>query len=255
MFKKLVPLNKDAHAKTKVQPINSFDFAKPFHIASMMVHEFARAASVYPIVFLEDKEHDEFKPVAMLGLEAGENLFIAEDGSWKASYVPAIIRRYPFALARNSDQPDQFTVCIDEDAEVVSSKEGQSLFSDKGEPTEVIENVKKYLGEMHQMEIFTKNFSHFLAENNLFTPLSMRVRYDGQIRNVTGCYVINEERLNNLSDKKFLEIREKRYLAPIFAHLTSLSQLERLAMLKDGQAGLTPSESAKVEAEKEENVH
>lgn len=243
MFKKLVPLNKAVHAKTKVKPIDSFDFAKPFHIASLMVHEFARSASVYPIVFLEDKEHDEFKPVVMLGLEAGQNLFVSEDGTWKASYVPAIIRRYPFALARNAEQPDQFTVCIDEDAAVVGLEQGQPLFDEQGEPTQVIENVKQYLGEMHQMELFTKAFAKFLAENNLFTPLSMRVRYGGQIRSVTGCYVINEERLNNLSDAKFLELREKRYLAPIFSHLTSLAQLERLAMLKDGQSGLSPAES------------
>ncbi|WP_027389212.1 SapC family protein [Chrysiogenes arsenatis] len=247
MFKKLVPLNKDKHAKTKVTPISSFAFASKFHIASLMVHEFARAASVYPIVFLEDKEQDEFKPVVMFGLDAGENLFIAEDGSWKASYVPAIIRRYPFALAK-SDQADQFTVCIDEDADCVGTKDGQALF-EKGEPTVIIDNVKKYLGEMQQMEIFTKAFCTFMAENNLFTPLSMRVRYGGQIRNVTGCYVINEERLNNLSDKRFLEIREKRYFAPIFAHLTSLSQLERLAMLKDGQTSLKPGETEPVIAE------
>lgn len=243
MFKKLVPLNKGTHAKTKVKPIDSFGFAKPFHIASLMVHEFARAASVYPIVFLEDKEHDEFKAVVMLGLEAGENLFIDDAGTWKASYVPAIIRRYPFALARNADQPEQFTVCIDEESAVVSKEEGQALFDDSGEPTQVVENVKRYLGEMHQLELFTKAFTRFLAENNLFTPLSMRVRYGGQIRNVTGCYVVNEERLNNLSDAKFLDLREKRYLAPIFSHLTSLAQLERLAMLKDGQAGLTPAQS------------
>jgi len=243
MFKKLVPLNKNVHATTKVKAIESFDFAKPFHIASLMVHEFARSASVYPIVFLEDKEKDEFKPVVMMGLEAGENLFVDEEGKWKASYVPAIIRRYPFALAHDSEQPEQFTVCIDEEADVVSSTDGQELFDDKGEATQVIENVKQYLGEMHQMEIFTQSFAKFLAENNLFTPLSMRVRYGGQIRNVTGCYVINEERLMNLSDQKFLELREKRYMAPIFSHLTSLSQLERLAMLKDGQTSMTPIES------------
>lgn len=243
MFKKLVSLNKVAHAKTKVKPINSFVFAKPFHIASLMVHEFARSASVYPIVFLEDKEQDEFKPVVMLGLEAGSNLFVDDDGTWKASYVPAIIRRYPFALARNPEQPDQLTVCIDEEADVVGVDEGQALFNDKGEATQVIENVKRYLGEMHQMELFTQEFAKYLAENNLFTPLSMRVRYDGQIRSITGCYVINEERLNNLSDAKFLELRQKQYLAPIFSHLTSLAQLERLAMLKDGQTGLSPAES------------
>lgn len=235
MFKKLVPLNREVHAKLRVTPINSFAFAKDFHLASLMVHEFARAASVYPIVFLEDKEQDEFRPVVLVGLDAGENLFVDEDGSWKASYVPAIIRRYPFALARLSDSPDQFTVCIDEDSSFISKKEGESLFDENGEPTQVVENVKRYLGEMQQMEVFTQDFCRFLSEHNLFSPLNMRVNYGGQVRNITGCYSINEERLNNLSDALFLEIRSKRYLAPIFTHLTSLSQLERLAMLKDGR--------------------
>lgn len=240
MFNKLIPLNKFTHAKTRVKPIENFAFAKPFHIASIMVHEFGRAASVYPIVFLEDKDQDVFKPVAMLGLEAGENLFVDESGMWKASYVPAIIRRYPFALARNPEQPEQLSVCIDEESPVVSTEEGQALFDESGEPTKVVENVKRYLGEMHQMELFTREFAKFLAENNMFTPLAMRVRYAGQLRSVTGCYVVNEERLNNVSDTRFLELREKRYFAPIYAHLTSVAQLERLAMLKEGQTGLTP---------------
>lgn len=242
MFKKLVPLNKDIHANVKIKAIDDFNFAKEFHISSLMVHEFSRAASVYPIVFLEDKENDTFRPIVLLGLDAGENVFVDAEGSWQASYVPAIIRRYPFALAKLSDQPDQFTVCIDEEASVVSKDEGKALFDENGDPTPVIDNVKKYLGEMQQMELFTIGFAEYLSENNLFTPLNMRVNYGGKIRSVTGCYVVNEERLNNLSDKKFLELREKRYIAPIFSHLTSLSQLERLAMLKDGQLGVMPSE-------------
>lgn len=242
MFNKLTPINKDQHAKLKVKPIESFEFASKFHLASIMVHEFVRAASVYPIVFLEDKEQDEFRPVSLLSLDAGENLFVGDDGKWQASYVPAIIRRYPFALAKNPEQ-DSFTVCVDEDSSYVSTQDGQPLFDDKGEPTDVIENVKRYLGELQQMEAFTKQFSHFLAENNLFTPLNMRVRAADQVKNVTGCYVINEERLNNLSDKKFLDIKEKRYLAPIYAHLTSLSQIERLALLKQGSIGIESPES------------
>lgn len=235
MFTKLAPINKDAHANTKVQAIDNFNFAKNFHIASVMVHEFVRAASVYPIVFLEDKDKDEFRPVTLLSLDSGENLFVGQDGKWKASYVPAIIRRYPFALAKMPEQ-DNFTVCIDEGSEYVGSEKGQPLFSDKGKPTEVIENVKRYLGELQQMEAFTQEFCHFLSKNNLFTPLNMRVRASEQVKNVTGCYVINEERLNNLSDNMFLDIKAKRYLAPIYAHLTSLSQIERLASLKQEES-------------------
>jgi hypothetical protein len=249
MFTKLVPINKEVHANCKVKAIDNFHFASKFHIASVMVHEFVRAASVYPIVFLEDQSQDEFRPVTLLSLDSGENLFVGSDGKWQSSYVPAIIRRYPFALAKMPEQ-DNYTVCIDEDSEYVGTEDGQPLFNESGEPTEVIENVKRYLGELQQMEAFTKEFCHFLAENNLFTPLNMRVKASDEIKNVTGCYVINEERLNNLSDKKSLDIKAKRYLAPIYAHLTSLSQIERLALLKQGISDISKAEVDKAEADK-----
>jgi hypothetical protein len=56
--------------------------------------------------------------------------------------------------------------------------------------------------------------------------------------------VINEERLNNFSDAKFLEVRQNGYLPAIFAHLISLSQIERLAsMKKPGADAPTPAPS------------
>ena len=232
MFEKVVPVNRDRHAGKKIREITSFVFASKFHIAYVTMHEFARAAAVYPIVFLEDKEKDEFRPVALLGLDAGENLFVGEAGKWEASYVPAIIRRYPFALA-NTDKEGQFTICIDEGSELVSDTEGAAMFDDKGEPTQVIENVKRYLSELQQMDALTREFAKFLAENNMFTPLNMRVRDNGGVKNIAGCYVINEERLNNLSDDRFLEMRKKRYLPAIYAQLISLAQIERLMTLKE----------------------
>ena len=60
---------------------------------------------------------DEFRPVALLGLNAGQNLFVDAAGKWQASYVPAIIRRYPFALTpRGTD--GQYIVCLDEGSDL-----------------------------------------------------------------------------------------------------------------------------------------
>ncbi len=232
MFQKLVPVNIERHAKMRIKQAEGFGFAAGFHIASVMMHEFARAAAIYPIVFIEDKQQDEFRPVVLLGLDANENLFVAADGKWQASYVPAIIRRYPFALAR-TDKEGQFTVCIDEGSPLVGEAEGEAMFDDKGTPTQVIDNVKRYLGELQQMEIITQAFCKFLREHNMFTPLNMRVRDNDRVKNITGCYVINEERLNNLSDELFKEMRDKRYLPAIYAELISLAQIDRLVMLKD----------------------
>ena len=110
------------------------------------------------------------------------------------------------------------------------------MFDEQGQPTQVIENVKRYLSELQQMDMMTQAFTEFLVHNNLLTPLSMRVNAADQVRNITGCYVINEERLNNFSDTKFLEIRAKQYLPAIYAHLISLPQIERLVSLKKAVA-------------------
>jgi hypothetical protein len=230
MFEKVVPVNRERHAKTRIKEIQGFGFASKFHIAYVTMHEFSRAAAVYPIVFVEDK--DSFRPVALLGLDAGENLFVGADGKWGAAYVPAIIRRYPFALAGTGNE-GQYTICIDEGSELVGTTDGSPLFDDKGEPTQVIENVKRYLSELQQMDQLTQQFAAWLKENNMFTPLNMRVRDQDKVKNIAGCYVVNEERLNNLSDEKFLELRSKRFLPAIYAQLMSLAQVERLMTLKD----------------------
>jgi len=236
MFEKVVPVNRERHARSKIREITGFGFASNFHIAYLTMHEFARAAAVYPIVFVEDKEKDAFRPVTLLGLDAGENLFVGEAGKWEASYIPAIIRRYPFALA-NTGTEGQFTICIDEGSDLVSiegkDSEGSALFDEKGEPTQVIENVKRYLSELQQMDQITLEFAKTMAELNMFTPLQMRVRDGDREKNIAGCWVVNEERLNNLSNDKFLELRSKRYLPAIYAQLMSLAQIERLMQLKE----------------------
>lgn len=231
MFEQVVPVNKDRHAHKKVKVASDFQFASKFHIAYITTHEFARAASIYPVVFLEDQTQDAFRPVVLLGLDAGENLFVDDKGQWSASYIPAIIRRYPFALSKAAEA-DRFIVCVDEASELISDTEGAAMFDEQGQPTQVIENVKRYLGELQQMDQVTHEFSQFLVQNNLLTPLNMRVNTASQGRNITGCYVINEERLNNFSDQKFLEVRAKGYLPAIYAHLISLAQIERLVSLK-----------------------
>lgn len=240
MYEKLVPVNKARHASKKIKQVEGFGFASQFHIASIMVHEFARASAIYPVVFLEDKAKDEFRPVVLMGMDSGENLFVDANGKWSASYVPAIIRRYPFALASTGEE-GQFTVCIDEGSDLVSETEGSPLFDDKGEPAESLENVKRYLGELQQMDVFTRDFCKYFSEHNLFTPLNMRVRQADQVKNINGCYVVNEERLNNLSNDRFVEMREKRYLPAVYAHLVSLAQIERLMMLKDERSKATAS--------------
>ena len=234
MFEQIVPVVLERHRNKRVRNTSKFDFASKFHIAYVTLHEFARAAATYPILFLEDKPNDGFRPVVLMGLQNGENLFVDNNGAWNASYIPAMIRRYPFALSKGSEE-GRFIVCVDEGSSLLSDTEGAPMFDEKGEPTEVMENVKRYLSELQQMDRITQEFTRFMQSQNLLTPLNMRVKAAPQARNITGCFVINEERMNSLSDSFFLEVREKGYLPAIYAHLISLPQIERLVQLSQAR--------------------
>ncbi len=231
MFEKMVPVAPERHRNKKVRNTAGFGFAAEFHIAYVTMHEFSRAAAIYPIVFLEDKPSGGYRPVVLMGLESGENLFIGKEGVWTASYIPAMIRRYPFALSKG-EQEGRYVVCVDEGSSLLSDTEGAPMFDEQGQPTQVIENVKRYLSELQQMDLMTLEFSRFLRDQNLLTPLSMRVNTSDQVKNITGCFVISEERMNELSDDVFKILREKRYLPAMYAHLISLPQIERLVQLK-----------------------
>jgi hypothetical protein len=240
VFEKIAPVNKDQHANKRVKEITSFDFASKFHVAYITLQEFTRAASIYPIVFLEDEAKDEFRPVVLLGLKPGNNVFVDGDGKWLASYIPAVIRRYPFTLTPGGAD-GQYIVCIDEESSLVSETEGAALFDVAGTPTQVIDNVKRYLSELQQMEVSTLEFCGYLAKHNMFTPLNLRVREATGVKDIAGCYVLNEERLNNLSDERFLEIKNKRYLPALYAHLISLAQTERLVKLQENGSEKSPA--------------
>ena len=169
MFKKVVPVTKENHSHLFVKGTDNFLFAKDFHIAPIALKEFFRATAYYPIIFLEEPSSKEFRPVALLGLQEGENLYIDDQGKWLVPYVPAAIRRYPFTLAPTQD-PNQFLICVDEESELVGTEEGNPLFTADGELSETMEHVRKYLTELHQMEQFTHQVCKELKDMNLVYP-------------------------------------------------------------------------------------
>ena len=244
MFSKLVPLSKESHKSLKVLPIKDFSFANKSHLLGLMASEFPMASAEYPVVFVE-AEDGEFKPVAMLGVKPGENLLLSDEGKWSARYIPAILRRYPFALASGPNN-DEFAVCIDEGSSVLSESEGESLFDDSGEPTKLLESAKNYLLELRKMELQTNAFCQLLKEHNLLAPLNLKIKEGEEVKSITGCFAINNERFEKLSDEIFLTFRKRGYLPIVYAHLSSLRNIENLLKVRANNIG---------NSNQDENVH
>ncbi|MEN9775603.1 MAG: hypothetical protein RL322_2673 [Pseudomonadota bacterium] len=226
MFKRVVPLDVSRHATLRVRPALDQAYARTLQRSIVMQSEIRRAAARYPIVFVEDPETDGFRPVALFGLAPGDNVFVGSDGQWRASYIPAVVRAYPFVLAR-SDRPDRFLVCIDEASDLVGHDEGAPLFQSDGQPDQALEEVKAFLARLRGMQLATDAFTRALAQRNLLTPFTIQAgRADSPP--LQGCYVVNEERLDALPIEHLADLRARGWLSTIYAHLMSLLQIERL---------------------------
>jgi hypothetical protein len=193
--------------------------------------EFADACREYPILFIEAEADAQGKPqvapVAVFGVKPGENLFLGEGTVWEADYVPAMLRAYPFTMARVG--PDQFAVVIDEAWAGFSSEEGRPLFDEQGEPTPLLLDLRKFV-EQIEVEIERTRLAGLrLLELKLLQPKRFDATLaDGETLVVDGFLAVDEERLAQLSDSEALELQRSGLLGLLHAHLISLGNMRRL---------------------------
>jgi SapC len=227
VYRHVVALSSAQHARLRVKPVADYGFARGLHMSALMQAEMVRASALYPIVFVEDREAEVFRPVALFGLQEGENAYVDLHGAWQASYIPAIVRGYPFSLVR-AGRGDRHALCIDLGSPCVVEDEGAPLFDEAGRPMPALEEARAYFARLRQMQAVTDAYVRALAQRNLLTPFLVRARRGGVNVELDGCYVVNESRLDALPDDKLCPLRAHGWLAATYAHLASLLQMERL---------------------------
>lgn len=227
MSLQIVPLQKEKHAQTKINTANAFMFAKDQHILPVVVQEFVRIGAEMPIVFVKDPAAENFDVVAMLGLKTGENLMIA-DGKWQGFYVPRVLWNHPLVLGQDSTQDGQLVVALVESSPMVNTETGHALFNEDGSESDFlkarIESMKEFLMQSQATQGFTK----LLADLDLLTPQTLTIKFEGKPRELTGLYIVDEKKLNSLSDEQLLDLNKRGMMPGIYAHLMSLQQVQRL---------------------------
>jgi hypothetical protein len=225
------PLSKEAHAKLGLRRLDKpFGFAAKSHIVPLTVTEFPVAALTYPIIFAGEK----YQPLAVMGINAEDNLFITADGAFEiGAYIPAYIRRYPFVLANDSDR-QQLVVCIDANASMLGDLPDLAFFDDKGEPSEYTKGCIQFCNDFETEAKRTEAFVQLLRDLDLFdvrqanyTPMNPDGTA-GPVQKVAEYFAVSEDKLKALPDAKLRELMENGALGQIYAHLNSLLGWDRL---------------------------
>ncbi len=230
-YKEIVALNTDQHRTLTVSTSPSgYTFAAETNMVILTAVEFFEACRDYPIVFTRDAE-DTIIPLALLGIQSGENLFVDEAGTWKETYIPGYVRRYPFILANIGAA--ELPVCIDQSFDGLDIEGGQLLFTDTGEPTEYCRQVEAFLLDFQQQHAATAAFTARMRELELFRPMDANIQMnDGRQFQLQGILLVDENRLARLGDVVVLDLFRKGYLGLIYSHLASVKNLNRLMGMK-----------------------
>ena len=234
MYGELQPLDREAHKNLKLDT----NLAVVKRVADqnsvfLAAVEFGDACKEYPIVFVRAGEpgadgKQAVAPLAVLGLRAGSNLFVEGD-KWTGNYVPAYVRRYPFAMARLDGNANNLAVCYDSQWAGFNDATGEALFKD-GQPTEFLMNAKTFLENFEQESERTRLICNLLVDMELLQDMRFEATMpSGEKIDVEGFLALDEKKYSELPDAKVLELHRNGLIAMIEMHRLSMTNMNRLA--------------------------
>lgn len=238
LFERPELLNKEQHGNLGITaPESPCSFCANVAAIPLTASEIPAAVKDYPVVFLSEEEPI---PLAVVGLIDETNLFVDENGNWEPNtYIPGYVRRYPFAIA-NESEGDRLAIVLDTAFSGVVPG-GETLLFDNGEPTEAtqqaIEFCKAYEGDRRMTEQFmqlVKNSGLVRGQAAQYTP-----KGETNPKPFAQYFGIDENGLSDLDDQKFLEIRKSNILPFLYAQLMSLGNWRTLLMRRAKRFNLT----------------
>ncbi|GAB6042630.1 SapC family protein [Endothiovibrio diazotrophicus] len=226
-YERIALLDAERHRNLRVAEKIDYRFAAEVSAVPVVVAEFSMAAMNYPL-FFANSPTGETMAVAMLGLATDENLFVDGKGEWDASYIPAFVRRYPFAPGAQAEG-DELPIYVDEASSLLGETEGDPLFDDHGQASERLTGYLELLKDFQEQNERTRAFINRLKGAQLLKESNASINLaDGGKVTVPGMLVVDEERLLALPDQQVMALFRVGELSLIYLHLASMANLYRL---------------------------
>ena len=226
-----VGLDSALHRNLKLKvPITDWGVAKNLNALFVAAVEFGDVCREFPIVFvkagLEPDGTDAIAPIAVLGLTQNENLYVSGE-RWRAQYMPAILRMYPFCIARIDDE--RFAVCLDMAFSGVNQSEGQTVFDADGKPGELVTTMQKELETLEAEIQRTRLVGKRLLQLGLLREMRFDATLpDGRQHSVDGFLTVDDVKATQLPDDVVAELHRSGVLGLMHLHWVSMGNMRRL---------------------------
>ncbi len=226
-----IALDSDTHRQLKLNvPIIDWRMANRLNAIFVAAVEFGDVAREYPIVFVragkEEDGREQIAPIAVMGLLANQNLY-EQEGKWRADYMPAVLRAYPFCIGRIDSE--RFAICVDTAWPGAQVETGNPLFEADGKPAEMLTTMQKYLENLEAEIQRTRLVGLRLQELGLLRDMRFDATLpDGRQHSVDGFLTVDEEKMQALPDAVVGQMHRDGLLGLVHAHWVSMGNMRRL---------------------------
>ena len=218
------PLSAQRHGDWRLLE-GDFAFAAETPFVPLAATEIAVAARDYPVVFAGDGG----SPITVLGLDR-RNLFVDAAGRWDAAaYVPAYVRRYPFAFMA-VEEPEGLLLAIDAAAgRIVREGEAGSALFEGEAPSALTRQAMEFCAAFDRDARETVRFAEALRAKALLIDQRADVALpDGSTLGVTGFQVVDRDKFAALDEETVLAWHRDGLLGLVHLHFASLTRFEAL---------------------------
>jgi len=224
LYRGLEPLSRQAHGDKKVRRISTIPAVNQAHAVPVTVDEFMLAGRFFPIIFSSGEQP---VPLALMGLHEGANTYFDAEGKLIDAnvYVPAYLRRYPFLLARLTEETDQLSLCFDPTAEAVGDfDDGDALF-DGEDPSQATNDILAFCEQFEQAGHRTGAFVAELQGMGLLMEGEVAIQPDNSEQPFIyrGFQMIDETKFRDLRGDELRQMNQNGTLGLVMAHLFSLA--------------------------------
>ncbi len=223
------------HGAKRWLAFTNYAFAAQDAVCPLVVAEIPKAMMALPIGFVKD-EGGNFLPVAIQGLQNGQNLLVGPDGRWFAAYSPAQYRGYPFFFANTEE--GKKVLCVNEASGLVTDgAEGEPFFDEEGELGEKLKAVLGFLNHVEESRTATAEACKLLDSHGLIQPWDISFKLGEEVKKVEGLFSIDEKQLKSLPGEVYVELREAA-LPMAYCQLLSMQHINSLVRLASDKASL-----------------
>lgn len=220
-------ITQERHGGKTWKAPEGFGFAASDHSVELADAEIVSFAEHLPFAFYYSA--NGWQALGIIGNAQSGNVCVTPEGQWRAGYIPAALRGYPFAITEGNEAK----LTIDESPGLVlDTYDGKPFFDTSGNLPPLLMKTRAFLIKLREGRRKLSLAIRELDKCGLLVPWEKLHTHTGSAGGQAELCCIDETRFKELSDKEFVRLRWSNAISLIYTQLYSqrrLPNLDRLA--------------------------